>query len=1599
MRMLYVVVIMWLVFPWGAQAALLNVPDDHLTIQAAIDASVDGDEIVVSPGRYRECINISGKLIVLRSIAPNDPEIVATTIIDASHTGRVVTFAGTETSLCMLTGFTITGGLLLDSGYSGYGAGIYGNHSTARIVKNVIEGNVASRRGGGLANCKGLIYGNIIRDNTGSSGGALSECGGSIMNNYILRNYSSSSAGGLFACRGVIFGNTITYNKASAYYGGIGQGGGCIEGNIIAFNECVRDGGGIGGCGGNIVNNIIAFNRVTGDGYGGGGVASCWELLANNIIYGNTATKMGGGLYACSGDVINCIVWNNYAASGPELFEATNTTYSCIKGGYDGLGNISDDPLLVDPAAMDFHLQEDSPCIDTGTVGTIETDIEGGIRPNGSGWDMGPYEFGASQPTPTPTPTPVFTSHEIQDAIDQALPGDIVIIPPGLHREILTVTKSITLRGSGEHESVLDGYGIATVVSVKVADVTLENLKIQNATVCIYLKGADRAVVQNCCLGYTTGATGESERPGQEVCALWIENSNTCIIRSNTIEQIVGGLGGLGSVPGSSVNSMRGLVGGKACGIAFQGDCAEAYIGENMMRNIVGGAGRPGVGSIGQGGAGANACGVYWEMQAHTLQLEDNVFKNIFGGNGGVAGNSSMGAKPSGSGGHGYGIYFGAALQTSELAGNVFENMAGGKGAKGGLWGGSGGAGGNGIAAYATATVSNCRIADNFIRGVYGGKGGRNTYLFPSSVGGGDGGLAAGVFLASTISNSTLVNIRLFKIVGGAGEGKLWKTVGVSSKQYEMENSSSYETMGFGGTAIGIFAGSAIDTAVVHNTIYGATAGASVYGTGEIPRNLWHANDAYGMLIENSSGSIWLNNVIASIHGFKIEGNDTRGRGYGLALPGANDCTVDYNCYHDASTAVVMGTTTGEHAIEGDPLLSPEGRLLTGSPCINAGTSLVLITHDFEGDARPIGAGVDIGADEWIVYLYSSLLFDMSQQWYLSVASTTANLNHYVCVDLNDDGNVDDQDLLLLFSDWHSFSFYTPTSTPTPTPTKTHTPTDTPTITNTPTNTGTPVPTPTLGPNEIYISIPNLPVGAKPLMMVEIPSGSFMMGRYPGEIHSNDKEDPQHQVDIGYGFYMGKFEITQAQWEAMMDRWPGGVPRRYGVGNDYPAYYISWNNCQYFVEELNELGQGKFRLPSEAEWEYCCRATTTTRFYWGDDLYYTMMPDYAWFDVNDSPYGSKPVGEKLPNAWGLYDMTGNVWEWCEDDWHSNYSMPDRPDNGNAWVDSPRISLRVGRGGGWKNAANHCRSAYRISQLSNYSSNLYGFRLLMEPNTPTPTITNTPTGTLVNTNTPTNTCTPFPTLYIPIPDLPADAKPLVMLYIPSGSFMMGRYPSEQNSYSNEDPQHQVNIDYQFYMGKYEITKAQWEAVMGTTPWSGEANVLDHQDSPAVYVPWSDIRKTNGFLDKLNALGLGTFRLPSEAEWEYACRAETTWRFYWGDDPGYTRIGHYAWYHGNARDKNERYAHIVGLKRPNAWGLYDMIGNVWEWCEDDWHQSYSEANRPDNGGAWVDSPRGSYRVLHGGDFDCVSVNFCRSAHREHYNPDVRRSYAGLRIVLTQ
>lgn len=220
------------------------------------------------------------------------------------------------------------------------------------------------------------------------------------------------------------------------------------------------------------------------------------------------------------------------------------------------------------------------------------------------------------------------------------------------------------------------------------------------------------------------------------------------------------------------------------------------------------------------------------------------------------------------------------------------------------------------------------------------------------------------------------------------------------------------------------------------------------------------------------------------------------------------------------------------------------------------------------------------------------------------------------------------------------------------------------------------------------------------LEMKLIGKGEFMMGSPTTEPDRVGTEEVQHQVTITKSFYIGKYEVTQAQWEAVM----GSNPSNW-KGSNLPVEQVSWDDCQTFLTKLNLLNQGTFRLPTEAEWEYACRAGTTTRFYWGADMGNTDIANNAW-DGYNSDSKTHEVGKKLPNSWGLYDTSGNVLEWCQD-WHDDYPSssqvdPTGPSSG---------QFRVYRGGYWNCVHHYCRSARRFSNFPYFKSNGVGLRII------------------------------------------------------------------------------------------------------------------------------------------------------------------------------------------------------------------------------------------------------------------------------------------------
>ncbi|MDP8241288.1 MAG: SUMF1/EgtB/PvdO family nonheme iron enzyme [Candidatus Hatepunaea meridiana] len=224
--------------------------------------------------------------------------------------------------------------------------------------------------------------------------------------------------------------------------------------------------------------------------------------------------------------------------------------------------------------------------------------------------------------------------------------------------------------------------------------------------------------------------------------------------------------------------------------------------------------------------------------------------------------------------------------------------------------------------------------------------------------------------------------------------------------------------------------------------------------------------------------------------------------------------------------------------------------------------------------------------------------------------------------------------------------------------------------------------------------------------MIWISPGSFQMGAERDSLEYADTDEyPRHNIIIENGFWIGKYEVSQMLWEAVTDTNPS-VKR--GLNN--PVDNVSWEDVHVFIDTLNSYEEGSpWRLPSEAEWEYVCRSgNDSTLFPWGNDTLYTELERWAIYGYYSGVGSHTEVGCRLPNAWGIHDMIGNVWEWCEDKYHRNYN--NAPDDGSVWS-SGRTSMRMLRGGSWYDIPQNCRSSSRHSAKKDLRYRTVGFRLV------------------------------------------------------------------------------------------------------------------------------------------------------------------------------------------------------------------------------------------------------------------------------------------------
>ncbi len=467
--------------------------------------------------------------------------------------------------------------------------------------------------------------------------------------------------------------------------------------------------------------------------------------------------------------------------------------------------------------------------------------------------------------------------------------------------------------------------------------------------------------------------------------------------------------------------------------------------------------------------------------------------------------------------------------------------------------------------------------------------------------------------------------------------------------------------------------------------------------------------------------------------------------------------------------------------------------------------------------------------------------------------------------------------------------------------------------------------------------------------MICVDGGSFTMGGTSEQgSDAEGSEKPTHSVTLST-YYIGETEVTQELWRAVMGSNPS-----YFSGSRKPVERVSWDDCQEFIRQLNSLTGQNFRLPTEAEWEFAARGGTKSRGYKYAGS--NTIGDVAWYADNSNSQ-THDVATKAANELGLYDMSGNVEEFCQD-WYGRYSSssqtnPTGPSSG---------STRVYRGGSWRNYAAGCRVSHRFNDSPSNAYVSYGLRLAISQANATPEDESSEMFTVNDIS-------------------------FKMIRVEGGTFTMGG-TSEQGSDvdSDEKPTHRVTLS-TYYIGETEVTQELWQAVMFYNP-----SYFSGAKKPVESVSWDGCQE---FISKLNTLTGQNFRLPTEAEWEYAARGGNKSLGY--KYAGSNTIGDVAWYWDNIPSQSSGNTGFgtqnVATKQANELGLYDMSGNVWEWCQDR-YGSYSSSSQTNPTGP----SSGSYRVNRGGNW-FGNASYCRVSRRNFISqsPGFGNFNLGLRLAL--
>jgi formylglycine-generating enzyme required for sulfatase activity len=494
-----------------------------------------------------------------------------------------------------------------------------------------------------------------------------------------------------------------------------------------------------------------------------------------------------------------------------------------------------------------------------------------------------------------------------------------------------------------------------------------------------------------------------------------------------------------------------------------------------------------------------------------------------------------------------------------------------------------------------------------------------------------------------------------------------------------------------------------------------------------------------------------------------------------------------------------------------------------------------------------------------------------------------------------------------------------------------------------------------------------------------IPAGKFMMGSPETEAGRDANEGPQHGVMLSKPYFLGASAVTVGQFKEFVKakgyktdaETDGGAYRRTGgffiidpkctwlnpgweQTDEHPVVAVSRRDAQAFCDWLSEKEGKQYALPTEAQWEYACRAGSQTRYFFGDDV--KLLGRYAWYE-NNSEWKAHPVAQKEANAWGLYDMHGNVRQWAADWFAADYYQkspkedPPGPSDG---------ADRVFRGGGWVSHEGTCRAAHRgIGQGRSHRGTDIGFRVAL-------------VGDLKD-RTPPLAVAPFDekqakahqeawARHLGVPVEMSNSTGMKLRLIPPGEFLMGTSEAEMKGlrakvgqwqgarFEEEGPQHKVTIAQPFYLGAHEVTVAQFRAFVDATGYKTKAEVdgkggvhyadgkSEHRpqwtwrtppfpqqdDHPVVHISWNDAQAYCQWLSEREGR---SYVLPSEEQWEFACRAGSLGKWSFGDDQA--ELPQYAWAGVAVKGTSS-----VGGRKPNAFGLFEMHGNAMEWCADAW-----------------------------------------------------------------